>query len=158
MLHAVTFALILVSGLGDPARELPSGPQGLATELTVSDVLGIEMGMPIERARELLTVHGRRESRPTRDGGTKEVWRLERTGFDWIAMKAGADGRLVWLTGHRRPGYEVAFDSVEGVPRLATDSIAIWHATGRYAPQRLTLRGRHRRAEVVTLAEVPDGS
>ena len=76
-------------------------------EVTANAILGIEIGMPIERVREIVADFGTPDSRPTRDGGTKEVWRLTRTGFAWLAMKANRDGRLVWLTGHRRSGQEV---------------------------------------------------
>jgi hypothetical protein len=128
--------------------------QPLAPEVTAAAVLGIEMGMPIEAVREVLRPLGVPDSRPTREGGTKEVWRLNRTGFAWMALKADNTGRLVWLTGHRRSGNEVAFDSVGGTPQIATDDTAMWHTTGREAQQRLTLRGRLRAGQVVTLAAV----
>jgi hypothetical protein len=131
-----------------------AAPSPVSPEVTAAAVLGIEVGMPIAAARKILMPLGVPDSRPTREGGTKEVWRLNRTGFAWMALKADHTGRLVWLTGHRRSGNEVAFDSVGGTPQIATDDTAMWHTTGRDAQQRLTLRGRLRAGQVVTLAEV----
>ncbi len=123
-------------------------------EVTTHAILGIEIGMPIERVREIVADFGTPDSRPTRDGGTKEVWRLTRTGFAWLAMKANRDGRLVWLTGHRRSGQEVPFDAVGAPPSLATHDTGVWNSQAQSGPLQLTLRGRNRAALVVTLSEV----
>jgi hypothetical protein len=123
-------------------------------EVTASSLLGVEVGMAVAEARVMLGTLGTAESRPTREGGVKEVWRLTRTGFAWVAFKADSHGRIVWLTGQRRPGHEVPFDAVGAVPRMTTDDTAVWTSTGRFAPQRLTLRGRHRVAQVLTLSAV----
>lgn len=117
-------------------------------------LLGLEIGMEIEEARGMLARLGEPDSRPTREGGTKEVWRLVGTDFAWVAMKADGRGRLLWITGHRRKGHELPFAVVSASPQLATDDTAIWHTTGRHAAQRLTLKGRGRMAQVVTLSEV----
>jgi hypothetical protein len=145
LIHVFTTLTTLL--LATPASQ-PS-----AAEVTTSAVLGIELGMTIDEARTILARHGSQDSRPTREGGTKEVWRLSRTGFDWIAIKANANGRLVWITGHRRTGKALPFDVVGAPPDVSTTDTAVWHRPGRFAPQKLTLRGRERRAEVVTLTE-----
>ena len=123
-------------------------------EVTANAILGIEIGMPIERVRNIVAGLGTPDVRATRDGGTKEVWRLTRTGFAWLAMKANRDGRLVWLTGQRRVGHEIAFDSITGPPSQAGDDQSVWHSYGQFGPQQLTLRGARRAALVVTLSEV----
>jgi hypothetical protein len=145
IIGALALSALLASPLDGVAR---------SPEVTSAAILGIEMGMSIAEARAILAPLGTPDSRPTREGGTKEVWRLTRTGFEWIAMKADNSGRLVWLTGHRRRGHELKFADVTGDATVATGDTAIWHTVGRRTPQRLTLRGRHQLAQVVTLAEV----
>lgn len=84
----------------------------------------------------------------------KQVWKLDNTGFEWVALRSDADGRVIWITGHRRGGQELPFESITPAPRTASDSTAVWHVERTYGGQRLTLRGTKRRAQVVTLMAV----
>ena len=129
------------------------GSRERAQEATLDGILGVSVGMTAGEARSRLALLGSGDSRRTRDGGLKEVWRLDGSGFAWIAFKADADGRLVWVTGHRRPGHDMAFDRLASrVPDTRTDSIAIWHVEGAGGQHvRVTARGRHQRAQVLTL-------
>jgi hypothetical protein len=122
-------------------------------EATVEAILGIQIGTPLADARKTLAPLGRSDTRESA-ASTKEVWHLDGTGFEWIALKADAKGRVVWITGHRRAGREIPFDAIGLAPGVATDSIAIWHVNGEFQSERLTLRGANRRAQVVTLLEV----
>jgi hypothetical protein len=125
-------------------------------DATVDAILGIQIGTPLADARRILAPLGRSDTRES-PASVKEVWRLEGTGFDWIALRANAKGQVVWITGHRRPGREIPFDAIGTAPGVATESIAIWHVNGAHRSERLTLRGANRRAQVVTLLEVEGG-
>lgn len=72
-------------------------------------------------------------------GGVKEVWRFDSGGYEWIAFRTDSDGRLVWLTGRRRAGQEIAFEAIDATPGVVTDTIGIWHSKGTHTGQRLTL-------------------
>jgi hypothetical protein len=128
---------------------------GPAPDVSPGAILGIEAGMPAEDARRILAPLGRSESRAL-SAGTKEVWKFETGGYEWIAFRSDARGRIVWLTGRRRAGQEISFDALPAAPAVATDSIAIFHSKGTYGGQRLTLRGARRAALVVTLAVVEE--
>ncbi len=125
----------------------------LDSEVTQRAILGVEVGMSLSDARDRLRPLGRSDAREVTTG-MKQVWKLDQTGFEWIALRSDADGRVVWITGHRRSGHELPFDAIGTPPRTQTDSMAIWHVDGRFAAERLTLRGSGRRAQVVTLAAV----
>ena len=147
---------IFVLLVAAPIAATPA-PQPATAEVTTYAVLGIELGMTIEEARSVLSRFGTQDSAPTTEDGPHEVWRLSQTGFDWIAIKANAKGRLVWLTGHRRAGETLPFEGVGAAPHVSTGDTAVWHSSGRFALQKLTLRGRQRRAQVVTLTESVPG-
>jgi hypothetical protein len=126
-------------------------------EADVHSILGITVGMPLAEVRTRLGTIATVESRATREGGTKEVWRLGRTGFEWIALKTNGDGRVVWLTARRREGAEIPFDDFSAErPSTDTGSVAIWYVSGKSGGIRVTARGRNRRAQVITqIAENP---
>ena len=131
-----------------------SAPRGRPLpEATLQGILGVNVGMAVADVRHRLAPLGVVDSRPTRDGGTKEVWRFKDTGFSWVAIRSAADGHVIWLTGYRRDGEEIPFDQLTSIrPNTDTDSIAIWHVEGANGQTvRVTARGRHRRAQVLTL-------
>ncbi len=128
-----------------------SVPPAAIAEADVNGILGVSVGMRVSDARARLSALGATDGRATRDGGTKEVWRLERTGFAWIALRAGADGRIVWITGRRRPGAEIRFEDLSRErPSTDTGSVAIWYAPGTSGGVRVTARGGQRRAQDIT--------
>jgi hypothetical protein len=122
-------------------------------EVTSTAILGIEVGMTLAAASDRLQPLGRSDARRV-TAGMKQVWKLDTTGFEWIALRTDADDRVVWITGHRRSGQELPFESITSAPRSASDSKAVWHVEGTYRGQRLTLSGAKRRAQVVTLMAV----
>jgi hypothetical protein len=122
-------------------------------EVTSTAILGVEVGMTLADARDRLQPFGRSDARRV-TAGIKQVWKLDTTGFEWIALRTDADGRVVWITGHRRGGQELPFESIAPAPLTANDSTAVWHVEGTYRGQRLTLSGAKRRAQVVTLMAV----
>lgn len=128
-------------------------PAAVDPGVTVNAILGVEVGMTLADARDRLRPLGRSEAREVR-AGMKQVWKLDGTGFEWIALRSDAEGRVVWITGHRRPGQELPFDAIGTAARTATDDTAIWNVDGTYSGLRLTLRGAKRRAQVVTLVAV----
>ena len=140
---------VVVLGLAQPAARAEAPP-----DLTLSGIFGLEIGMPVADARAILDQAGRGEKRATRDGGSKEAWTFASGAYSWIALRAGADGRVRWITGQRRAGSEVPFEALGRPPEVATDAIAIWHVGPAAAPARLTLRGTGRRARTVTLLAV----
>ena len=146
----LTALMVVALGLGESAAA-PSR----AVDLTLTGILGIEIGTPVADARRILDASGDGNRRGTRDGGSKEAWTFATGPYDWIALRAGSDGRVRWITGRRRAGSEVPFGALPTPPDVATDAIAIWHVTGAIAPARLTLRGTAGRAQVVTLLAVP---
>jgi hypothetical protein len=76
----------------------------------------------------------------------------QQTGFAWIAMRIGADGRVQWITAHRRPGAEIPFDRLARESAASdTGSVAIWYVSDGAGTVRVTARGRGRRAQVITL-------
>lgn len=125
-----------------------------APDATLTSILGIEIGTASAQVHRLLAPLGVRDARED-EGSTKEVWRLTETGFAWIALKMDADGRVVWITGHRRKGQEIPFDTFVKKPDVDAGTIAIWHVNGTHSAQRMTLRGAGRRAQVITLVDVP---
>lgn len=126
-------------------------------EAGVEGILGIRVGMPLTDARARLAPLATMDARATHDGGTKEVWRFGKTGFAWIALRSTADGRVMWITGRRRPGEEIPFEELARArPSTDTGAIAIWYVTGGDGTVRVTARGRERRAQVITL--IADGS
>ncbi len=128
-------------------------PAGADAEVTQHAILGVEVGMALSEARDRLRPLGRTDAREL-TAGMKQVWRLDATGFEWVALRSDAEGRVVWITGRRRPGHELPFDAIGTPPRTQTDSTAVWNVDGRFAPERLTLSGTGRRAQVVTLSAV----
>jgi hypothetical protein len=125
----------------------------VGSEVTSKAILGVEVGMTLADARDRLRPLGRSEAREV-TAGMKQVWKLDRTGFEWVALRSDAEGRVVWITGHRRAGQELPFDAIGLAPRTATEDTAIWNVEGTFSGQRLTLRGAKRRAQVVTLVAV----
>ncbi len=135
----------------------PALEERAVREADLNNVLGISVGSAASDVRGRLSPLGTVESRVTQDGGTKEVWRFKETGFAWIALKTSADGRVIWITGHRRPGDEIPFDELSrDRPSTDTGAIAIWYVSGKSGGVRVTARGQERRARVITyFAEKP---
>jgi hypothetical protein len=138
------YALMMILALAAP-------PQAAPEEVTMTRLLGIEIGTTADEAARILLPLGTRDAKEE-GGRIHEVWRLEGTGFAWVAFRLDAKRRVVWITGHRRPGHEVPFDRFSGEPAVKTDAIAIWHVKGTHTDQRLTVRGSNGRAQVLTLA------
>lgn len=141
----MVLALMLTLAVAVPGAEVQTSPP----EFTMTALFGIEIGTSGDDAARSLSPLGTRDAREEA-GRTHEVWRLEGTGFAWIALRLDAERRVVWITGHRRPGHEIPFERFSGKPAVKTDGIAIWHVAGSHGVQRLTLRGSGGRAQVLT--------
>ena len=116
-------------------------------------LLGVRVGSAAADVRTKLTPHGKNESRPTRDGGSKQVWTLTGTRFSSLALKLDAQGRVVWVTGFVRTGEEVPFADLGDLTRAraASDAGVVWHVARANGGYRLIARGRERRAQTISL-------
>ena len=115
-------------------------------------ILGVRVGSVAADVQAKLSPRGTGESRPTRDGGNKQVWSLNGTPFSSLALKVNAAGRVVWVTGFVRPGQEIPFKELGDLVRAnaASATRVVWDVptAGGY---RLIARGSGGRARTVSL-------
>jgi len=116
-------------------------------------LLGVRVGSAAADVQAKLGSRGTSESRPTRDGGSKQVWTLSGTRFSSLALKLDAAGRVVWATGFVRAGQEVPFKELGDLTRAraASEASVVWHVARADGGYRLIARGRERRAQTISL-------
>lgn len=122
--------------------------------LRVQDaILGVRVGSSVAEIQTKLGPVGIGEGRPTRDGGTKQVWTLNGTPFSSLALRLNAAGRVVWMTGFVRPGQEIPFKELGEVTQARTASALaiVWHVVRVDGGYRLIARGSDHRAKTVSL-------
>jgi hypothetical protein len=116
-------------------------------------ILGVRIGSAAADVKANLSAHGTGESRPTRDGGTKQVWTLKDTPFSSLALKTDAAGRVVWVTGFIRPDQEIPFKELGDLARASAASATrvVWDVATPDGGYRLIARGSARRAQTISL-------
>jgi len=122
---------------------------------------GIDLRDTLEEARALLDQIGKSTGRTlpnpeNKPQASKEAWRLDSTEFGSVALKAEADGRIVWISGFVRPTQAIPFgrfgDLAQAKPR--SDTLAIWDRMEPKLPYRLIARGAKQAATVVSLIPI----
>ena len=116
-------------------------------------ILGVRVGSTAQEVSSVLRTRGSVESRPTREGGSKQVWRLDGTDFSSIALKLDAAGRVVWVTAFARPGREIPFKQLGDTSRArsASPSRVVWDVSTAAGGYRLVAQGKDGRAGTVSL-------
>ena len=116
-------------------------------------ILAVRIGSAASEVQSKLGPLGTVDSRPTRDGGVKQVWTLEGTSFSSLALKLNAAGRVVWVTGFVRPGREIPFKELGDLERASNASAVrvVWNVPTADGGYRLLARGSDRRARTVSL-------
>ncbi|MBA3961612.1 MAG: hypothetical protein H0X40_06895 [Chthoniobacterales bacterium] len=130
-------------GSSNTAASLPepgkpaSFEQRLAAARSVkvkTDILGIKVDSPVEKARALLATLGTKADSPQAEGKEaeddnegKEVWQLTKSDFSAVSLKSDAKGRVIYLLGFIRPGKEIPFQRLgqtEKAPVLTANMVA----------------------------------
>jgi hypothetical protein len=126
---------------------------GAQTVRVQNAILGVRIGSSAAEVKTLLGAHGTGEGRPTRDGGSKDVWTLKDTSFSSVAVRLNAAGRVVWVSGFVRPGQEIPFTELGDVARASTGSSSrvVWDVPTAEGGYRLIARGSDRRAQTISL-------
>ena len=139
MVLVTTILLVLLAGADAPRVE--------------DAILGVRVGSVAADVQAKLSPRGTGESRPTRDGGNKQVWSLNGTPFSSVALKVNAAGRVVWVTGFVRPGQEIPFKELGDLARASSASASrvVWDVPTADGGYRLIARGSGRRAQTISL-------
>lgn len=128
--------------------------------LVIDSILGVGIGTSLDQAHEKLdrlSNRERRDERETadeeREGGRKEAWAMRATDYTTIALKAGPDGRVVWITGFVRPGKEIPFAKLGNLSSaiVITNARAIWNVTTPNGGYRVIAKGQKGKAHVISL-------
>lgn len=116
-------------------------------------ILGVRVGSTAAEVQTTLGPRGTPETRPTRDGGNKQVWTLDGTPFSSLALKTDAAGRVVWVTGFVRAGQEIPFKAFGDLARARSSSPSrvMWDVPTARGGYRLIARGSGRNAQTVSL-------
>ncbi len=169
--------LLLVTAGSEPAmaEPSPSAPtassklrsfkERLAAAESVkvkTNILGLELDSSLEKAHEKLDSLGN-PARPSVEAAKeakhdeeerKVLWRLAKSDFSSVLVKADDKERITYITGFLRPGKEVPFDKIgqtEKAPILSDRSVA-WDVVRPNQPLiRVVARGEKRKATSITI-------
>ena len=139
MILVTTIVLTMLAGVEAPRVE--------------DAILGVRIGSVSGDVQVKLGARGTVDTRPTREGGAKQVWTLTGTPFSSLALKTDAAGRVVWVSGFVRPGQEIPFKELGDLARAsaASASRVVWDVPTAHGGYRLIARGSGRRAQTVSL-------
>ena len=126
-------------------------------------ILGIELDSTLESAHAKLDSLGQPSDRPLdgadeageRDEGEHKIsWRLAKTDYASVFVKADEKKRITYITGYLRPGKETPFDKIgqlEKAPVLS-DRVVAWDVVRPNRPLiRVVARGSERKANSITM-------
>ncbi len=132
-----------------------------------TDLLGLEMGMPVEAAHQKLDPLTDPAKPSVEEGGDEEsgekkqgeeehrvVWQLTKSDYSSIYIKADEKDRITYISGILRPGKEIPFaklGEVEKAP-MATETNVAWDVVRPNKPFiRVVARGAERKANSITI-------
>jgi hypothetical protein len=147
-LAAAGAALLLLSA-GGAARRQPGGS-------VQDEILGIRINSDAQSAERKLDALGSRQTDAEQEEsqpGHTLAWRLKGSGFQRIAIRRNANGKVLWLTGVVRRGREIPFARLGdlSMAKRATDAEAIWYVDTPDGGYRLIGRGKDGKASLVSL-------
>jgi hypothetical protein len=118
-----------------------------------SKLMGVGIGTTLTDAHLLLDKLGTSGGRITRDGGQKVVWALDEGRFSSIALKTNKAGRVVWISGFARQGFDIPFEEFGDRTNASrfSPSQAIWNVETPDSGYRLVLKGTDGKVAVAYL-------
>jgi hypothetical protein len=145
-------------------RRLASFAERLATAKSVkvqTDILGIEIDSSLESAREKLEPLTDRAGRPKEEedkadeeGERKLLWKLNRSDYESIFLKADAKERVTYLLATLRPGKQIPFEQIGEVAKapVHNNNVVAWDVVREHRPLiRVVARGSGGKADSITI-------
>ena len=142
-----------------PFKERLAAAQSVKVE---TKLLGLELDAPLEKAHEILDPLGNPTQPSVEAAGEAEegenerkvLWKLTKSDFSSILVKADEQNRVTYMMGFLRPGKEIPFDQIgqtEKAPVL-TEHTAAWDIVRPdKSLLRVVARGEKRKANSITI-------
>jgi len=149
------------------AAAAPGGEKSFTERLAAAksvkvqtDILGVRIDSSLEEARAKLDPLAAPKGRPEKDaeegeeGEQKLLWKLDKTKFSSVFVKADAKERVIYLLGDLRPGQQIPFSQIGEVAKapIHNDKVVAWDVVRENRPLlRVVARGANEKAETITI-------
>jgi len=143
-----------------PFKERLAAAQSVKVQTAI---LGIELDSTLESAHSKLdslgqptapALEGPDEAGRQTEGEHKVSWRLTKTDYGTIFVKADEKGRLTYIAAYLRPGKEMPFKEIGQLEKapILTDRMVAWDVVRPNRPLiRIVARGTERKANSITM-------
>jgi len=161
LLNLVPAAVVAFAALA------PAGEKSFAERLAAAksvkvqtDILGVGIDSSLEQARAkfdpLAPPHGRpeKEAEKEEEGEQKLLWKLDKSNFSSVFVKADASERVTYLLGSLRPGQEIPFAQIGEVEKapIHNDKVVAWDVVRENRLLvRVVAKGTNHKAESITI-------